>query len=568
MNGHSYLKILEFLQSTDVQAQIQRSIQQGRSGAAVPISHAAITFGFTENQLRDWETRGLLKPIRREEKGRRLYPVAELDKLAIIRELMKVGFAPGDIPPDIDRMWYEALPVEDRQHVILPEAQEDVYRYIIRRIETIYHRHLVWRCYASRALLFSIMSLYEDAPNAYLGLILPFENDISVRDVQSLPRVGKSLVGWLGQTRTFYTFFTPEPTFETPSSYQLQAVDMGEMPGVVEGGRDAVLITVPGGKVGQLNLQPENVRLVHRLLEPLFEVRRDWEHYFGYGMQDVILPGMDTASKLPDALLNGIADMVVRLGGKTAEGEDRWVLSYIALPEDNYLPMLQRKLIVRATSERCRDLDGFKIAHYHHSLCLRAFLGKRVVSRAGLSQDDVSIKNNPVEQGLGVVRSNIAVPVGGEIDVPLGVLYVASRSASAFNDEDRRILRLMARIVEEILQTYQERQKLTMNFLSLMREPSVVDTAFREFPSEDDFVEEVQRILREIQEESQLMPVREYAAPGKEPAITCIAIDIDEQDALAARYGDRTLRRLSLAVGLRIRQLLQALIINYRSYNL
>ncbi|MBO0797049.1 MAG: hypothetical protein J2P36_39725, partial [Ktedonobacteraceae bacterium] len=46
------------------------------------------------------------------------------------------------------------------------------------------------------------------------------------------------------------------------------------------------------------------------------------------------------------------------------------------------------------------------------------------------------------------------------------------------------------------------------------------------------------------------------------------AIDIDDQDALAARYGDRTLRRLSLAVGLRIRQLLQALIINYRSYNL
>src|SRR5438270_298072 len=38
---------------------------------------------------------------------RRQYAPAELDKLAVIRELMDKGFSPGTIPPNIDELWKE-----------------------------------------------------------------------------------------------------------------------------------------------------------------------------------------------------------------------------------------------------------------------------------------------------------------------------------------------------------------------------------------------------------------------------------------------------------------------------
>ena len=96
-------EIKKYLQREDVQARILQNIQRGRSEATVTISNAAHLFGFTENQLRDWDEKGLLKPQRplqeltQDSKGtkRRQYAAAELDKLAIIRELMDKGFSPG-----------------------------------------------------------------------------------------------------------------------------------------------------------------------------------------------------------------------------------------------------------------------------------------------------------------------------------------------------------------------------------------------------------------------------------------------------------------------------------------
>src|SRR5205823_3884519 len=108
-------KITEYLQHEDVQVSILQRIHRGRSEATVTISNAARLFGFTENQLRDWDEKGLLKPQRStleftqdgKNTKRRQYTPAELDKLAIIRELMDKGFSPGMIPLNIDEIWKE-----------------------------------------------------------------------------------------------------------------------------------------------------------------------------------------------------------------------------------------------------------------------------------------------------------------------------------------------------------------------------------------------------------------------------------------------------------------------------
>src|SRR6266516_7067166 len=104
MYEHNPQIIRTYFQNEDVQERIRQNIQRGRLEATVTIGLAARLFGFTENQLRDWEDRGLLKPFRTT--SQRQYPPAELEKLAIIKELIdEGGFTPGSIPPDVDEIW-------------------------------------------------------------------------------------------------------------------------------------------------------------------------------------------------------------------------------------------------------------------------------------------------------------------------------------------------------------------------------------------------------------------------------------------------------------------------------
>ena len=80
-----------YLQQDAVQERIRQNMERGRNRATVSIGRAARLFGFSENQLRDWEDRGLLQPFRPAGGGQRQYSFGELDKLAIIRTLMDDG---------------------------------------------------------------------------------------------------------------------------------------------------------------------------------------------------------------------------------------------------------------------------------------------------------------------------------------------------------------------------------------------------------------------------------------------------------------------------------------------
>ncbi len=125
-------EIKEYLQHKDVQERILRSIEDARSKATVTISRAAKLFGFSESQLREWEKRGLLSTERQalspEARGHRQYSPAELEKLAIIRELIDhKGSQLGDIPADVDEIW-RSISHADGQYSL--KARDDRARYV------------------------------------------------------------------------------------------------------------------------------------------------------------------------------------------------------------------------------------------------------------------------------------------------------------------------------------------------------------------------------------------------------------------------------------------------------
>src|SRR5262249_51143794 len=147
------------LRREDAQERILQYIQKGRNEATVTISQAAELFGITENKLRDWEEYGLLNPLRPSgPKARRLYTPTELDKLAIIRELIDAGFSASDIPPDISKQWRELR--APREIASLPEQLDfsmPVLEHSINQRIAQARSGLFWQYFVSRALRLSLM---------------------------------------------------------------------------------------------------------------------------------------------------------------------------------------------------------------------------------------------------------------------------------------------------------------------------------------------------------------------------------------------------------------------------
>src|SRR5205807_9777255 len=109
-----------------------------------------------------------------------------------------------------------------------------------------------------------------------------------------------------------------------------------------------------------------------------------------------------------------------------------------------------------------------------------------------------------------------------------------------FSREDERVLRMVARMVEELLLTYRTRKQVTEKFANLIKNPRVADSFFGVFASENDFERDVEALLAEIQKK-QVEPIVVRSPLPKaeiekhyttEEALSFIAIDIDNQTSL------------------------------------
>ncbi len=362
MNEPIVEDIRKYLQSEEVQERITRRMLDARSKATVTISSAAGLFNFSESQLKAWEKRGLLKPERtvlsqdsKTSKGHRQFSPDELDKLALIKELIDQGYTLSEIPQNIDDIWQQVK--AERQGQASSIDSHD-----IRHVHEVKHvpidtrvgrtnEEVFWRYFVSQVLRLSLILLCEDMPGTIAGIIVPLQR----RDAQKIdylpgdqPEVGPSLVGWLGENRSFNSFLDEEPSFEFPSDFRIQQLSVvGD-----DKRQDNVLIVIQRGAKA-LYISNALVETIRRLLDLLYQYVERWEPCFDYGMRDWEYQITDFINpNASDEVLNSIADMVVELGGKTLDGRDRWHFASLFLPRDPELPIQQRNLVVRAQS-RC-----------------------------------------------------------------------------------------------------------------------------------------------------------------------------------------------------------------------
>jgi len=562
-------EITEYLQREDVQARIHQRIHRGRSEASVTISNAARLFGFTENQLRDWDEKGLLKPQRPpleftqdgKNTKRRQYAPAELDKLAVIRELMDKGFSPGTIPPNIDELWKEINAAGNQGNYLKQiSGKHTEHLPIDRRIEYA-NETLFYRFYALHALRLSLTLICEEMPDAVSGLVLPFHaknSSVSTLNPENFPNLGESLIGWLDSNNTFYVLLDSAPSFEHPSDFRIHLLQATKNSTSFEDvPKDNTLIVLQR-KSKPLALSVSVVETVQRLLAPLYEHVQDYRNYFAHGLREIVYPSTDfnNSTSLSETILNHLANMVVQLGGKSQKiaGQDRWRFCCILLPNNPLLPMQQRWLVVRAQSKAGPHTLGVTLVSPEKSvisLSLRAFQSGHIMYRSDISIEDATIFDREVE---GPIHSAIAVPVEGEDGSAIAVIYVVSDETEAFPEADQRLLRVIGRMIEELLLTFRIRQEVVTKLTNIMTRPRVVDSLFRDFFSENSFIYDVEKLLTGIQEK---MPEKGTETGEKE--ISFISVDIDNQTTLGSKNGDRVTRNLSRALGERINSQLRVL---------
>ena len=353
------------------------------------------------------------------------------------------------------------------------------------------------------------------------------------------PEVGPSLVGWLGENRSFQSFLDENPSFAFPSDFRIIPLSViGN-----EKQQDNVLIVIQReSKV----LSPSSalVETIRCLLDLLYQHVEHWKSCLDYGMRDWEYQVTDfTNPKASDEVLNSIADMVVELGGKTSDGRDRWHFALLFLPKDPDLPIQQRNLVVRAQSKCSPHKVGITTVHMKDpGLSFRAYQSGHTIYRPKIDSRDFILAYRDLEQ---TVRSAIAIPLVGEGGLPIAALYVASDEEHAFSITDQRVLRVVTRMIEELLTTYQARRQVNGNFSDMIINPGLADISFKDFKSEDDFINDLEALLTEIQS-------NELSERQAEEAISFIAIDIDNQGGLSRKYGERVARNLSREVGLRI----------------
>ncbi|HCI80954.1 MAG TPA: hypothetical protein DHW02_14835, partial [Ktedonobacter sp.] len=539
-------RIKNILQDAEVQFRVQENIRRGQEDVKVTIGRASELFHLKASKLRELDD--LLMPGRGRSKdtggGQRQYSLAELNKLAIISELLNHEKIPvGEIPPDIDEIWDSVSLSSEALHEASESSNNKVHvePTIDQRVERA-NEEAFWRYFTAQALKLSLNLICEDIPDVVAGIILPLNrktNASSTLNPEYIDQLGECLIGWRDQHGSFVTFYTPAPHFDFHTDFRIRGLRAEEETEP----QDKTFVVLERNAM-QLHLSIPVVEAIRRLLAPIYEDAHEKKAYYERGMKDATYPAIPSVgTTVPDTMLTEFANMAVRLGGKTGSGKDRWKFCVLLMPNNPLLSLQLRSLVVQAQSQRSPHDVGKTLVSPDTtflSLSLRAFQGIRVLYRSQISEKDEAIAYRDKE---GPIQSAIAIPIAKNDGLPIAVLYLVSEEQAAFDTEYQRVLRLVSLIIGELLEDSHALSQIEERVSDVVEQPQVVNKILGAFSSENNFMSDVAAILHDIKEKG-------YSS--EEVAASFISIDVDDLSKQTNKYGDQVLVNLSKVLGNRL----------------
>jgi GGDEF domain-containing protein len=345
-------------------------------------------------------------------------------------------------------------------------------------------------------------------------------------------------LGGIGANQAFYATFEPAPTFDHPDDFRIEYLSRWN-----ENICPAPILVIQR-KSRPIAITEIQVVTIQRILEFVYTHIKNWLPFFGSGRRDRIeyATNFGLNPNVTDALLDKMMNAIVELGGEEL-GNRRWKFCNLFLPQEPSLPMQQRTIRVRAHSSHSpARLSSIVLGVAQPGLTYRAYQSGQVIYRPQITPKDTLLAYTDIEEST---RSAIAIPLGSADGMVAGAIYIASERPNAFSPTDQRVLRLLTKMLEELLATYQARLFVSGKLSDAIARPKIVDSSFREFLSEEDFIDEFEHLLNDI-----LRQGDEAQLEGNE--ISFIVLDIDKQTSLAITYGDRAARNLSREVGVKM----------------
>jgi len=242
-----------------------------------------------------------------------------------------------------------------------------------------------------------------------------------------------------------------------------------------------------------------------------------------------------------ERLLQKVASSVVELGGMSkSTKKPRWYFCTLLAPNDSSIPYHMRGLEVIGFSDLSPHDTNVKVPPTASAVTLNAYRSGSVITQLG---EGIELYRSRDEPG---VKSRIAVPVDGEREDPSLILYVTSDEENMFSDDDILLLRLVGRVIGELVAAQQEQQRLTADLPAVIQRPEVLDSFFTDLPafgSENAFMRDLGTIVR------QYKTANRPAGQTSAPSTALIGVDIDGVTISAGKYGGKAIRDVLRQVG-------------------
>jgi DNA-binding transcriptional MerR regulator/GGDEF domain-containing protein len=556
-------KLREHLNDAEVQRKLRQALQhaQGHLTASIGQVAGGITH-LTPVQLRYLETLKLLTPSSRAELGAngrkagnhpgpRRYSLQDLNRLLVIQELLSQGASLEEIGDFLERN--ESLVEEIARGVVPQEPQHRQEPRALRELIGESDQALFWRGFLPGVLYIALCLLFESAISGDMGLLLPMQADpvgstqqgeLEPEDLASKPFV----LGWYSKRHPFCTFLLDnghdrgqlvkflEHYYLTPLRWTFD-----DCPAPIT----VYLATERPLTSAQRAPGVEARTAAGRLLRLVQEQLESWKPYLQSGGEYLVSQAPDTTDPaVKQYLLSAMAEQVVRLGGhKPGSTAPRWRFASIFLPTNPLAPLQQRSLVVQGKSAHSPHQIGSTTIGYRSPVGLSqiAFQSGQMCYRSRLA--------GALDIGLweleGRPGSALAMPIEGDFGQAIGVLYIVAEEPESFSQErDWLVLRLMARLIGQVVQTTQTRDLLVSHFPEVIAHPELVDRFFSDFATDSQLAENLEQMLETIKHES---------APSLHD-LSFVAINIDKVNQVSSRYGEAGERNLVRAVGKRLRQ--------------
>ncbi|HEX8731329.1 MAG TPA: helix-turn-helix domain-containing protein [Ktedonobacterales bacterium] len=584
--------MMALLTQADVVGELRQSFRSIQENLSTTISEAADLTGLTDAQLRYAETKEMLEPNRNNPvpiagKGQRRYTTDDLLRARLIAFFLSRNFSFPEIAAflaDNPAVVHDVLQTND---IRLKTAFDN--------IDAIQFSRFV----VPRLAYFALSLVFERDAMANVGLIIParpdptdldqapqlrpgLSPDISeVASADDLGRLGQILVAWRRADGPLVTLLTAGNPFERarqPLLKPLADVLLEDSPEAAMARASGILLAYEPQVEGELKeaertlrkrrdirsasarVTPDPRKVAVRLVceaQRIFNHRLAMTHgdmLDGAKMQIYAAPELINPA-LGDSLLNRLADTIVRLGGVESDGQWRWRFAAALTPRNPQAALREQELVVRAQSQLGPHRIGVTTTSpmRNGGLTYRAFSSGHIEYRDQVSQLDPAISYIDVE---GSIKSAIAAPTdeppGDERGQPPAIVYITSMEPDRFNADDRLLIRVMGRLVGEMVQTYNSRGHRPAALTDALADPDIVDPFLAEFLSDSDFTRELSLIFDAILNKP---------APDQEPprqqdlaSLTLVGLDINDFASIERVRGSSLARMLTKAIGLRAKQ--------------